>query len=72
MSKKNVSTVRNIVNVRYIGTLLYRKYIKRLLDIVLSLAGIIVLSPVMLATALLVRIMLGSPVIFKQKRPGKK
>ena len=71
MSKKNVSTVRNIVNVRYIGTLLYRKYIKRLLDIVLSLAGIIVLSPVMLATALLVRIMLGSPVIFKQKRPGK-
>ena len=36
-----------------------------------SAAGIIVLSPVMLVTAFLVRIKLGSPVIFKQKRPGK-
>lgn len=51
--------------------MLYRKYIKRLLDIVLSLGGIIVLSPVMLVTAFLVRVKLGSPVIFKQKRPGK-
>lgn len=50
---------------------MYRKYIKRLLDIILSSAGIIVLSPVMLVTAFLVRIKLGSPVIFKQKRPGK-
>lgn len=37
----------------------------------MSAAGIIVLSPVMLVTAFLVRIKLGSPVIFKQKRPGK-
>ena len=51
--------------------MLYRKYIKRLLDIVLSLVGIIMLSPVMLITALFVRLKLGSPVIFKQKRPGK-
>lgn len=50
---------------------IYEKYIKRLLDIVLSLCAIIVLSPVMLITALLVRIKLGSPVIFCQERPGK-
>ena len=49
----------------------YEKYIKRLLDIVLSLCAIVVLSPVILITALLVRIKLGSPVIFKQQRPGK-
>ena len=50
---------------------MYRKYIKRLLDIIMSAAGIFVLSPVMLVTAFLVRVKLGSPVIFKQKRPGK-
>lgn len=50
---------------------MYRKYIKRLLDIIMATAGIIVLSPVMLVTAFLVRVKLGSPVIFKQKRPGK-
>lgn len=37
----------------------------------MAAAGIIVLSPVMLVTAFLVRVKLGSPVIFKQKRPGK-
>jgi len=50
---------------------MYRKYIKRLLDIIMAAAGIIVLSPVMLVTAFLVHVKLGSPVIFKQKRPGK-
>ena len=50
---------------------MYRKYIKRLLDIIMAAAGIIVLSPVMLVTAFLVRVKLGSPVIFKQNRPGK-
>lgn len=50
---------------------IYEKYIKRFLDIVLSLCAIIVLSPVMLVTALLVRTKLGSPVIFCQERPGK-
>ena len=49
---------------------IYRRYIKRPMDIILSLCAIIVLSPVMLIIALLVRIKLGSPVIFKQKRPG--
>ncbi len=50
--------------------MLYRKYIKRLLDIILSLTAIICLSPVLIITALLVRIKLGSPVIFRQQRPG--
>lgn len=50
---------------------MYRKYIKRLLDIVVSLCGIIVLSPVYLILGILVRVKLGSPVIFKQERPGK-
>ena len=50
---------------------MYRKYIKRLLDIIMAAAGIIVMLAVMLVTAFLVRVKLGSPVIFKQKRPGK-
>jgi len=49
---------------------LYKKYIKRILDFTLSLLALIILSPVLLITAILVRIKLGSPVIFKQKRPG--
>lgn len=49
----------------------YEKYIKRLLDIIISACGLIILSPVLLITALLVRIKLGSPVIFMQPRPGK-
>lgn len=50
---------------------IYEKYIKRPQDFLCALLGIIVLSPVMLITAILVRIKLGSPVIFRQKRPGK-
>ncbi|MBE5822950.1 MAG: sugar transferase [Butyrivibrio sp.] len=49
----------------------YEKFIKRFLDFVLSLVGLLVLSPVMLITALLVRVKLGSPVLFKQPRPGR-
>lgn len=48
----------------------YEKCIKRLLDFVLALLAIIVLSPVMLITAILVRTKLGSPVLFTQDRPG--
>lgn len=51
--------------------MIYQKYVKRILDIILSGAAIIVLSPVMGVTAILVKKKLGSPVIFKQKRPGK-
>lgn len=48
----------------------YERFIKRPQDILLSLLAMIVLSPVLLITAILVRTKLGSPVIFKQKRPG--
>ena len=51
---------------------IYERFVKRVLDVILSLCGILCLSPVMLLTALLVRIKLGSPVIFRQKRPGLK
>ena len=50
---------------------MYKNCIKRCLDILLSLCGIIVLSPVLLVLAILVRLKLGSPVLFKQERPGK-
>ncbi|MCH5257783.1 MAG: sugar transferase [Lachnospiraceae bacterium] len=50
---------------------MYKKYIKRILDIIISLCGIILLSPVYLVLAILVRQKLGSPVLFKQDRPGK-
>lgn len=50
---------------------MYEKYFKRILDFILSLIAIIILSPVLLIVAVLVRIKLGSPVIFKQQRPGK-
>ena len=49
----------------------YEKYIKRLLDIVLSGGALLVLWPVLLITAILVRTKLGSPVMFCQERPGK-
>ncbi len=48
----------------------YEKYIKRPLDCFLATCALIVLSPVMLVTAILVRVKLGSPVLFKQERPG--
>lgn len=50
---------------------MYAKYIKRPLDFILSLIAIIILSPLLLIVAILVRIKLGKPVIFKQQRPGK-
>lgn len=50
---------------------MYKKFIKRSMDFLLSLIALIVLSPVFLIVAVLVRVKLGSPVIFKQERPGK-
>ena len=50
---------------------MYKGFVKRGLDFTLSLAGIIVLSPVLLILAVMVRLKLGSPVLFKQERPGK-
>ena len=49
----------------------YEKYIKRPQDFVCASLAMVVLSPLMLCTAILVRVKLGSPVIFVQKRPGK-
>lgn len=49
---------------------IYKRFIKRSMDFILSLIAIIVLSPIFLIVALLVKIKLGSPVIFKQQRPG--
>ena len=50
---------------------IYAKYIKRFLDICCALAAIIVFSWLYIIIAILVRIKLGSPIIFKQERPGK-
>src|SRR5690554_4336667 len=49
---------------------MYQKYFKRPLDFIMALLGLIILSPLLLVIAILVRIKLGSPVIFKQPRPG--
>lgn len=49
----------------------YEKYIKRLIDIICSLVAIILFSWLIIIVAVLVRVKLGSPVIFNQKRPGK-
>jgi len=49
---------------------IYRRLLKRPMDFILSLIAIIVLSPVLLLVAILVRVKLGSPILFKQKRPG--
>ncbi len=50
---------------------MYQKFLKRFLDVILSGTALLVLSPLLLILALLVRIRLGSPVIFRQERPGK-
>ncbi len=50
---------------------MYKKYIKRMLDFLLSLMAFIILMPFMLIIYILVRIKLGKPAIFKQERPGK-
>jgi len=50
---------------------LYERFIKRPQDFLCALLAIIVLSPVLLTVAILVRIKLGSPILFKQERPGR-
>ncbi|NUH83398.1 sugar transferase [Bacillus firmus] len=49
---------------------MYRRFIKRAMDFILSLTAIMILSPVFLTVAILVRVKLGSPILFKQERPG--
>ncbi len=50
---------------------MYKKWLKRWLDFLLSLCGIVVLSPILVVLAVLVRVKLGSPVLFHQERPGR-
>lgn len=50
---------------------MYKNFIKRILDIILSFLALVILSPLMILTAFLIRIKLGEPVFFKQLRPGK-
>lgn len=50
---------------------MYQKYIKRLLDIILSLLAIIITFPIFLIIGILVLMFIGQPAIFRQKRPGK-
>lgn len=50
---------------------MYKKCVKRCLDFLLSLCGIIVISPILAVLCILVRVKLGSPIFFRQERPGK-
>lgn len=50
---------------------MYRVFFKRILDIIVSGAALIILSPVLVLLAILIRVKLGSPVIFTQERPGR-
>jgi len=52
------------------GKAMYRRYIKRLLDLLVALVALVALAPTMTFIALLVRVKHGSPVLFKQQRPG--
>lgn len=50
---------------------MYRKFFKRVIDILLSLIALIILSPILLIVAIVVKTKLGSPVLYTTKRPGK-
>ncbi len=50
---------------------LYEKFVKRPMDFIISLTALILFSPILVIIAILVRVKLGSPVLFKQERPGK-
>ena len=50
---------------------MYKNFVKRILDIILSLIALIIFSPLLIITAILVRFKLGSPILFRQARPGK-
>lgn len=50
---------------------MYKNFVKRILDIILSLIALIIFSPLLISTAILVRFKLGSPILFRQARPGK-
>jgi len=70
MGKKRMGQREKTVVRHKTKSRIYRYFLKRPMDIFLSLIAIIILSPLLLILALFVRIKLGSPVIFKQERPG--
>lgn len=49
---------------------IYEKLVKRIIDIIFAFSALVILCPVLIITALLVRFRIGSPILFKQKRPG--
>lgn len=49
---------------------IYGRYLKRLLDMIMAALGLIILSPIIIVLCILVMVKLGTPVIFKQERPG--
>lgn len=50
---------------------MYKNFVKRLLDMIFASIGLVILSPLFALLAILVRVKLGSPVLFKQERPGR-
>lgn len=69
-AKKSEYSAKNMkpIEVRKMG--FYEKYVKRMIDVGCAMCAIVAFSPLYLGVALLVRIKLGSPVLFTQKRPG--
>lgn len=65
-----IGTSSNVTVIKEDKKGIYQRFVKRPMDFVLSLIAIVILSPILLIVAILVRTKLGSPVIFKQKRPG--
>lgn len=49
---------------------MYREWIKRAIDVAAALAALLVFAPLLVVVSLLVRVTLGSPVLFRQERPG--
>lgn len=57
------------MNKREMG--IYERFVKSIIDRSIALCGLIILSPIFLIVAVLVKVKLGSPILFKQARPGK-
>lgn len=70
MKSSELVSNKGVMNMEKRKKGIYEKYIKRPLDFCCALTAIIVLSPIILLVAIMVRIKLGSPIVFKQKRPG--
>lgn len=54
-----------------VDNMVYTKLLKRVLDVIISFSALFVLSPILIVVGVLVRVKLGSPIIFSQKRPGR-